>query len=78
MFEGRTKVEWKAGKLEQCTKKSDFHWTKEAEAAFKQMKQLIPELPTLTALEEKEELIVYLATTKEAASAVLMTEREAK
>ncbi|GJR79066.1 reverse transcriptase domain-containing protein [Tanacetum coccineum] len=25
-----------------CTKKSDFHWTKEARAAFKQIKQLIP------------------------------------
>ncbi|GJW95085.1 reverse transcriptase domain-containing protein [Tanacetum coccineum] len=64
--------------LKKCTKKSDFHWTEEAEAAFKQMKQLIAELPTLTAPEEKEELIVYLAATKEAVSAVLMTEREAK
>ncbi|GJX26139.1 reverse transcriptase domain-containing protein [Tanacetum coccineum] len=42
------------------------------------MKQLIAELPTLTAPEEKEELIVYLAAAKEAVSAVLMTEREAK
>ncbi|GKA42235.1 reverse transcriptase domain-containing protein [Tanacetum coccineum] len=64
--------------LKKCTKKSNFHWTEEAEAAFKQMKQLIEELPTLTAPEEKEELIVYLATAKEAVSAVLMTEREAK
>ncbi|GKB93980.1 reverse transcriptase domain-containing protein [Tanacetum coccineum] len=32
--------------LKKCTKKSDFHWTEEAEAAFKQMKQLIAELPT--------------------------------
>ncbi|GJW18797.1 putative reverse transcriptase domain-containing protein [Tanacetum coccineum] len=61
-----------------CTKKSDFHWTEEAEAAFKQMKQLIVELPTLTVTEEKEELIVYLTAAKEAVSAVLMTEREAK
>ncbi|GJW46500.1 reverse transcriptase domain-containing protein [Tanacetum coccineum] len=61
-----------------CTKKSDFHWTKEAESVFKQMTQLIEELPTLTTPEEKEELIVYLAATKEAVSAVLMTEREAK
>ncbi|GJZ94673.1 reverse transcriptase domain-containing protein [Tanacetum coccineum] len=37
-----------------------------AEAAFKQMKQLIAELPTLTAPMEKEELIVYLAATQEA------------
>ncbi|GKB85284.1 reverse transcriptase domain-containing protein [Tanacetum coccineum] len=31
--------------LKKCTKKSDFHWTAEAEEAFKQMKQLIAELP---------------------------------
>ncbi|GJW37298.1 reverse transcriptase domain-containing protein [Tanacetum coccineum] len=64
--------------LKKCTKKSDFHWTTEAEEAFKQMKQLIAELPMLTAPMEKEELIVYLAAVKETVSAVLMTEREAK
>nr|GEW12938.1 reverse transcriptase domain-containing protein [Tanacetum cinerariifolium] len=42
------------------------------------MKKLIAELPTLTAPMEKEELIVYLAATREAVSAVLMTEKEAK
>ncbi|GJU49831.1 reverse transcriptase domain-containing protein [Tanacetum coccineum] len=42
------------------------------------MKQLIAKLPMLTAPMEKEELIVYLAATKETVSAVLMTEREAK
>ncbi|GJV82002.1 reverse transcriptase domain-containing protein [Tanacetum coccineum] len=42
------------------------------------MKQLIAELPMLTAPMEKEELIVYLAAAKETVSAVLMTEREAK
>ncbi|GKA07400.1 reverse transcriptase domain-containing protein [Tanacetum coccineum] len=64
--------------LKKCTKKSDFQWTAEAEAAFKQMKKLISELPTLTAPMEKEELIVYLVAVREAISAVLMTEREAK
>ncbi|GKA55086.1 reverse transcriptase domain-containing protein [Tanacetum coccineum] len=64
--------------LKKCTKKSDFHWTAKAEEAFKQMKQLIVELPMLTAPMEKEELIVYLAAAKETVSAVLMTEREAK
>ncbi|GKG62500.1 hypothetical protein Tco_0634273, partial [Tanacetum coccineum] len=43
----------------------------EAESAFKQMKQLIAKLPTLTAPEEKEELIVYLAAAKEAVSVVM-------
>ncbi|GJT76638.1 reverse transcriptase domain-containing protein [Tanacetum coccineum] len=64
--------------LKKCTKKSDFHWTTEAEEAFKQMKQLIAELPMLTAPMEKEELIMYLAAAKETVSAVLMMEREAK
>ncbi|GJZ84528.1 reverse transcriptase domain-containing protein [Tanacetum coccineum] len=64
--------------LKKCTKKSDFQWTAEAEAAFKEMKKLIVELPTLTAPMEKEELIVYLATTREAVSTVIMTEWEAK
>ncbi|GJY65512.1 reverse transcriptase domain-containing protein [Tanacetum coccineum] len=58
--------------------KSDFHWTAEAEEAFKQMKQLIAELPMLTAPMKKEDLIVYLAAAKETVSAVLMMEREAK
>nr|GEY67623.1 reverse transcriptase domain-containing protein [Tanacetum cinerariifolium] len=57
--------------LKKCTKKSDFYWTKEAESAFKQMKQLIVEIPTLTAPEEKEELIVYLATAKEGVNFVI-------
>ncbi|GKA90033.1 reverse transcriptase domain-containing protein [Tanacetum coccineum] len=64
--------------LKKCTKKSDFQWTTEAKAAFKQMKKLIAELPTLTVPMEKEEVIVYLAAAREAVSAVLMTEREAK
>nr|GEW90023.1 reverse transcriptase domain-containing protein [Tanacetum cinerariifolium] len=42
------------------------------------MKQLIAELPMLTVPMEKEELIVYLAATKETVSAVSMTERKAK
>ncbi|GJS27231.1 reverse transcriptase domain-containing protein [Tanacetum coccineum] len=57
---------------------SDFQWTPEAEEAFKQMKKLIAELPTLTAPREREELIIYLAAAKEAISAVLMTDREGR
>ncbi|GJW36402.1 reverse transcriptase domain-containing protein [Tanacetum coccineum] len=62
--------------LKKCTKKSDFLWTEEAEAAFRQMKEHIAKLPMLTTPEEQEELIVYLAASKEVVSAVLMTERE--
>ncbi|GJZ97052.1 reverse transcriptase domain-containing protein [Tanacetum coccineum] len=39
--------------LKKCTKKSDFQWTVKTEMAFKQMKQLIAELPILTAPKEK-------------------------
>ncbi|GKB34756.1 reverse transcriptase domain-containing protein [Tanacetum coccineum] len=64
--------------LKKCTKKSDFHWTAEAEKAFKQMKHLIAEIPMLTAPMENKELIIYLAAAKETVSVVLMTERETK
>ncbi|GKB25566.1 reverse transcriptase domain-containing protein [Tanacetum coccineum] len=53
--------------------------TTEAEyEAFKQMKQLIAELPMLTAPMEKEELFVYFVATKETVSVVLIMDREAK
>nr|GEZ62566.1 reverse transcriptase domain-containing protein [Tanacetum cinerariifolium] len=64
--------------LKKCTKKSDFQWTAKAEVALKEMKQLIAELPMLTAPKEKKELIMYLAAAKEAINAVLMTERDGK
>ncbi|GJX75648.1 reverse transcriptase domain-containing protein [Tanacetum coccineum] len=61
--------------LKKCIKKSDFHWTPEAEQAFKQLKQHLSELPLLVAPKPKEELIVYLSASYGAVSAVLMTER---
>nr|GEW48576.1 reverse transcriptase domain-containing protein [Tanacetum cinerariifolium] len=47
----------------------------QTEEAFKQMKQLIAELPMLTAPMEKEELIVYLASAKEMILADSIVER---
>ncbi|GKB71705.1 reverse transcriptase domain-containing protein [Tanacetum coccineum] len=44
--------------LKKCIKKSDFHWTPEAEQAFKQLKQHLSELLLLVAPKPKEELIV--------------------
>ncbi|GJY26152.1 reverse transcriptase domain-containing protein [Tanacetum coccineum] len=61
--------------LKKCIKKSDFHWTRDVEQAFKQLKQHLSELPLLVAPKPKEELIVYLSASYEAISAVLMTER---
>ncbi|GKA46440.1 reverse transcriptase domain-containing protein, partial [Tanacetum coccineum] len=62
--------------LKKCIKKSDFHWTPEAEQAFKQLKQHLSELPMLVAPKPKEELIVYLSASHGAISAVLMTKRD--
>ncbi|GJT67970.1 reverse transcriptase domain-containing protein [Tanacetum coccineum] len=61
--------------LKKCIKKSDLHWTPDAEQAFKQLKQHLSELPLLVAPKPKEKLIVYLSATHGAISAVLMTER---
>nr|GEV22768.1 reverse transcriptase domain-containing protein [Tanacetum cinerariifolium] len=63
--------------LKKCIKKSDFHWTSEAEQAFKQLKQHFSELPMLVAPKPKEELIVYLSASYGAIRAVLMIERGA-
>ncbi|GJW16674.1 reverse transcriptase domain-containing protein [Tanacetum coccineum] len=61
--------------LKKFIKKSDFHWTPNAEQAFKQLKQHLLELPLLVAPKPKEEQIVYLFASYGAISAVLMTER---
>ncbi|GJS00507.1 reverse transcriptase domain-containing protein [Tanacetum coccineum] len=61
--------------LKKCIKNSDFHWTPEAEQAFKQLKQHLSELPLLVAPKPKEELNVYMSASHEAISAVLMTEK---
>ncbi|GKB93307.1 reverse transcriptase domain-containing protein [Tanacetum coccineum] len=62
--------------LKEIHQKSDFHWTSEAEQAFKHLKQHISELPMLVAPRTKEELIMYLSASHGAVGAVLMTERE--
>ncbi|GJX43355.1 reverse transcriptase domain-containing protein [Tanacetum coccineum] len=64
--------------LKKCTKKSDFQWTQEAEAAFKQMKKLIAELPMLTAPKEKEELNRYCAAAKKQFTQSKRQDREGK
>ncbi|GJZ60823.1 reverse transcriptase domain-containing protein [Tanacetum coccineum] len=66
--------------LKKCTKKSDFLWTKEAEAALVKWKQeTYSKVTNVNApRKNKRKLIVYLAASKEAVSAVLMTEREAR
>ncbi|GJV96083.1 reverse transcriptase domain-containing protein, partial [Tanacetum coccineum] len=62
--------------LKNCTKKSDFYWTSDAEKAFRELKQHLSKLPTLVAPRPQEELIMYLSTSHGAVGAVLMTERD--
>nr|GEV03785.1 hypothetical protein [Tanacetum cinerariifolium] len=55
--------------IKKCIKKSDFHWTAEAEQAFQQLKHHLSELPLLVAPRPQEELIMYLPATNGAISA---------
>ncbi|GKG15934.1 reverse transcriptase domain-containing protein, partial [Tanacetum coccineum] len=64
--------------LKKCTNKKNFRWTESAEAAFLEMKSLVSELPTLSTLKKGETLMMYLAATDEAVSAVLLTERDGR
>ncbi|GJX16093.1 hypothetical protein Tco_0216925 [Tanacetum coccineum] len=48
-----------------CLDKKDFTWTIEADKAFEEMKRYIEKLPTLAALKSGENLIIYLAASKE-------------
>ncbi|GJX52985.1 hypothetical protein Tco_0281354 [Tanacetum coccineum] len=51
--------------LKGCLDKTDFTWTKEADKYFEEMKRYIEKLPTLVAPKAGENLIVYLAASKE-------------
>ncbi|GJV35195.1 reverse transcriptase domain-containing protein [Tanacetum coccineum] len=51
---------------------------KAAEAAFLEIKKLVSELPTFTTPKKGETLMMYLATTNEVVSAVLLTERNGR
>nr|GEW85685.1 reverse transcriptase domain-containing protein [Tanacetum cinerariifolium] len=61
--------------VEKTYEEKYFHWTVEAEEAFKQMKQLVAELLMLVAPMEKEELIVYLEAAKETILSDFIVER---
>ncbi|GJR53529.1 reverse transcriptase domain-containing protein [Tanacetum coccineum] len=62
--------------LKGCMNKKDFRWNNEAEEAFQELKAYLKSLPALTVPTPGEELILYLAATREAISSVLMTERD--
>jgi dsDNA-binding SOS-regulon protein len=58
-------------------KKSDdkFKWTEEADVAFAQLKKVLSMAPVLVAPNEKEPLLLYIATTHQVVSTVLVVER---
>ncbi|XP_071699550.1 uncharacterized protein [Rutidosis leptorrhynchoides] len=61
--------------LKGCLNKKDFVWTEDAEKAFQDMKAFLKVLPTLTAPIQGETLTVYLSTSFEAISSMLITDR---
>jgi dsDNA-binding SOS-regulon protein len=58
-------------------KKSDdkFEWTEEADTTFAQLKKVLSTPPVLVAPNEKESLLLYIATTHQVVSTVLVVER---
>ncbi|GKA58879.1 reverse transcriptase domain-containing protein [Tanacetum coccineum] len=64
--------------LKKYANKKDFHWTAAAKEAFNAMKKLIAKLPTLTTLMKDEQLMIYLSTSNEAVSIVLLVERNGR
>jgi dsDNA-binding SOS-regulon protein len=58
-------------------KKSDnkFDWTEEADTAFAQLKKVLSTPPVLVAPNEKEPLLLYIASTHQVVSTVLVVER---
>ncbi|KAJ0868727.1 putative nucleotidyltransferase, Ribonuclease H [Helianthus annuus] len=62
--------------LRNCMKKNQFQWTPEAENAFREMKDCLIKLPTLTAPNKGEPLVLYLSASDRAVGAVLLVDRQ--
>ena len=58
-------------------KKADkFTWTDEADAALKQLKEILSSAPILAAPEPGEPLLIYMAATNRVISIVVIVERK--
>jgi hypothetical protein len=67
----------KALSLYQLMKKSDtFVWTTQADAAFKELKQMLSIAPVLASPMPREPMLLYIAATNRVVSAVVVVERE--
>ncbi|MFS8007463.1 putative nucleotidyltransferase, Ribonuclease H [Helianthus anomalus] len=62
--------------LRNCMKKSQFQWTPEAEGAFREMKDCLIKLPTLTTPSKGEPLVLYLSASDRAVGAVLLVDHQ--
>ncbi|XP_022004349.1 uncharacterized protein LOC110901896 [Helianthus annuus] len=62
--------------LRNCMKKSQFQCTPEAESAFREMKDCLIKLSTLTAPIKGEPLVLYLSASDRAVGAVLLVDRQ--
>ena len=69
----------KAMPLYRLLKKSDnFEWTEEADAALQQLKAALTSPPILAAPRAEEPMLLYVAATNLAVSAVMVVERKAE
>ncbi|GKB64640.1 putative reverse transcriptase domain, ribonuclease H-like domain protein [Tanacetum coccineum] len=64
--------------LKSCTSGKMVQWMKEADEAFRRMKECLESLPMMVIPTKGENLTMYLATSEENVSAVLMAERGKK
>ncbi|KAL7601627.1 hypothetical protein Lser_V15G24154 [Lactuca serriola] len=62
--------------LKGCIEKNNFQWTDEVEKALQRIKEALHKLPTLATPIPGETLQVYLSTSGEAISSVLVVEKE--
>ena len=62
--------------LKNVLKKTQFRWTPEAETVFREMKECLTHLPTLTAPLPKEHLTLYLSASDKVIGAVLLVDRK--
>ena len=56
----------------------DFRWTEEAERAFKQLKQYLSDIPSLSSPRPREDLYICLSASEVVVSAVLIKEENKK
>ena len=52
-----------------------FHWDKECDEAFRELKEYLAKAPRLTTPEPGEDLLMYLSVTDHAVSAVLLRDQ---